>query len=584
MKFFQTVLAVIVGILIIAMISTVFFFVLLISASGKPPIVVKDNTILHLQLTGPIDEREIEDPFAKLLSGVDQQPTGLIELRRALQHAADDKNIKAIFLEAPYLQAGVSTAAEVRQMIRDFKSSGKPVIAYGEFFTEGGYYLSSVADEIYMAPDFSELEFNGMNAEHIYFKGALNKLGVKPVVFRAGKYKNAAESFVESEMSETERVQVSEYINSIYTYILTEISESRNIPIGDLRQIADEMKIRTEEDAVEYRLIDGLAYKDEVIAKIKEQIGVDTDKKIPFMSHSNYNGSFDTENSSDNTIAVVIAKGTIIPGKASRDYIASDDFIEELKKVRESDRVKAVVLRVNSPGGSALASDLIWHEIKLTAEKKPVIASMSDVAASGGYYLSMAADTIVAHPTTVTGSIGVIGTYFNFNELLENKLGITSDNYKTGKYSDLLNVTRPVSEEEVDILQTMVNKSYHSFVQKAADDRGFTYADMDSLAQGRVWIGEAAIQNKLIDVFGDLEYAIQLASEKAGIADDYKVKYYPREKTLIEQLLADLGMQTKLNLFENHSTELDTYLKLLKELDNRKGVQARLPYDLQISF
>ncbi len=584
MKFFQTVLAVIVGVLIIAMISTVFFFVLLISASGKPPIVVKDNTILHLQLTGPIDEREIEDPFAKLLSGVDQQPTGLIELRRALQHAADDKNIKAIFLEAPYLQAGVSTAAEVRQMIRDFKSSGKPVIAYGEFFTEGGYYLSSVADEIYMAPDFSELEFNGMNAEHIYFKGALNKLGVKPVVFRAGKYKNAAESFVESEMSETERVQVSEYINSIYTYILTEISESRNIPIGDLRQIADEMKIRTEEDAVEYRLIDGLAYKDEVIAKIKEQIGVDTDKKIPFMSHSNYNGSFDTENSSDNTIAVVIAKGTIIPGKASRDYIASDDFIEELKKVRESDRVKAVVLRVNSPGGSALASDLIWHEIKLTAEKKPVIASMSDVAASGGYYLSMAADTIVAHPTTVTGSIGVIGTYFNFNELLENKLGITSDNYKTGKYSDLLNVTRPVSEEEVDILQTMVNKSYHSFVQKAADDRGFTYADMDSLAQGRVWIGEAAIQNKLIDVFGDLEYAIQLASEKAGIADDYKVKYYPREKTLIEQLLADLGMQTKLNLFENHSTELDTYLKLLKELDNRKGVQARLPYDLQISF
>ncbi len=584
MKFFQTVLAVIVGILIVSVVSTVFFFVILIAASGEPPVTTRDNTILHLKLTGPIDEREVEDPLSEILPGAGQKSAGLVEIRRALQNAASDDKIKGVFLEAPYVQAGVSSASEIRKMISDFKTSGKFVIAYGEFFTEGGYYLSSVADEIYMAPDFSELEFNGMNAEHLYFKNALNKLGVKPVIFRAGKYKNAAESFVETEMSETEKIQVSEYVDAIYGYILSNVSEARNIPVGELREIADQMKIRSEQDAVDFGLIDELAYRDEVIAKIKEKIGVDVKKKIPFMSHSSYNKSFEDENSSSNQIAVVVAKGTIIPGEGSQDYIASEDFIKEIKRVRESDRVKAVVLRINSPGGSALASDVMWHEIKLTAAEKPVIASMSDVAASGGYYLSMACDTIVAHPTTITGSIGVIGTYFNFNELLNEKLGITSDNYKTGEYSDLLNVTRPVNEEEVQILQSMVDKSYRSFVSKAAEDRGFTYTEMDSMAQGRVWIGEAALQNKLIDVFGDLEDAIQLASEMADIEEDFKVKYYPRQKTFMEQLLADFGMQSKIKLMDQSTPELKPYFNLLQELNYRKGIQARLPYDLEISF
>ncbi len=588
MKFFKTVFAVIVGLFIFSAISTmvvVFFGMIIISASEDQKVDVDDNTILHLQLFRPIDEREIEDPIAELLAGPGKEKSvGLVELRRALEHAKNDESVKGIFLEVPYLQSGVSSAMEARKMLTDFKESGKFIIAYGDIFTEGGYYVASVADEIYMAPVFSLLEFNGMNSEKIFFKGTLDKIGVEPVIFRAGKFKNAAESFVSSEMSETEKIQVEAYINSMYNNILSEISESRGIALEDLRYIADEMSVRNENDAVEYKLIDGLLYKDEVIKLIKEKIGIDPDKKIPFMPHSDYNKSFTDDYSSKNTVAVLIGKGNIVSGKGTLDNIASADFIDELRKLRDNDRVKAIVLRVNSPGGSALDSDLIWREVKLTAKEKPVIASMSDVAASGGYYISMAADTIVALPTTITGSIGVIGMYFNFNELLNDKLGITSDNYQTGRYSDFLNVTRPVKKEDVLIVQKMIDESYQAFVSKAAGDRTMEFEEMDEIAQGRVWTGEDAMAINLVDVSGDLEDAIKIASEKAGLGEDYKVKYYPRPKPFIEQIITELGASQEAKIVKENAPELAPYISTFLEMKERSGIQARIPYELNIEF
>jgi len=378
---------------------------------------------------------------------------------------------------------------------------------------------------------------------------------------------------------------VKAYVGALYGQILSDISASRNIPVDSLRKIADNMEVRNEHNAVDHHLIDGLLYKDEVIKMIKEKVGVDPEKdKIPFINHYMYNKSFQDDYSSKNTVAVVVAKGNIITGRGNLDNIAADDFVDEIKKLRENDKVKAIVLRVNSGGGSALASDLIWREVKLAAEKKPVIASMSDVAASGGYYISMAADTIVAMPSTITGSIGVIGMYFNFTQLLNDKLGVTSDNYKTGKYSDLLNVTRPISNEEVQIVQKMIDESYHVFASKAAEDRGMEYQELDDIAQGRVWAGTDAMNVKLIDVFGNLEDAIALAAKKAGIENDYKVKYYPRQKPLIEQLIGELSGDQQAKLIKNQAPELEPYLNTLLELKQRTGIQARLPYDLHVGF
>ena len=333
-------------------------------------------------------------------------------------------------------------------------------------------------------------------------------------------------------------------------------------------------------------MIDKLAYQTEVTEVIKSKLGLEGKDELKLTSHVTYNNSFDDDYSSKNTIGVLIATGNIVTGKGNpQNNIASEDFTKELKKLRENDRIKAVVLRINSPGGSALASDLIWNEIKLTAEKKPVIASMSDVAASGGYYLAMAADTIVAMPNSITGSIGVIGMYFNFTDLLNKEIGITSDNYKTGKYSDLLNVTRPINDDEVQIVQKMIEHSYRIFASKAASDRNMEYEELNEIAQGRVWTGTDALKVGLVDLEGDLEDAIEVASAKAGIEDDYKVKYYPVQKPFIEQLLTELGGgEQEARFIDKNIPQLKPYFNALLQLKERMGIQARMPYDLNISF
>lgn len=586
MKFLKNVLAVFTGLIAFSVLVVIAFSIIIMVASQEKPVDVAEHTVLHLKLDKRITERETNDPFASLVpvSGIEEN-IGLVELRRAIKHAKDDDKIEGIFLEVPFLRSGIASAMEIRNMLADFKSSGKFIVAYADFYSEGGYYVASVADEIYMAPDFGMLEFNGLSSERIYFKGTLDKLGIQPVIFRAGKYKNAAEAFVASEMSETEKEQVAAYVQSIYGNLLSDISEWRNIPVEKLRNIADSMLIRKEEDAVKYKLIDKLAYQNEVREIVKEKAGVEKDEELELISHSTYNQSFQNDYSSRNAIGVLVATGNIVSGKGTSDNISSEEFVEELKKLRESDRIKAVVLRVNSPGGSALASDLIWKEVKLTAQKKPVIASMSDVAASGGYYIAMAADTIMAMPTTITGSIGVIGMYFNLNDLLNEKLGITSDNYQTGRYADLLNVARPVSEEEVKIVQQMIDDSYRIFAGKAAKDRNMKYEDLHEVAQGRVWTGEDALGIGLIDMQGNLEDAIKVAAEKAGVAEDYRVKYYPERRPFIEQLLVELGGGEQETAFINNNLPgLKPYLRSLLQLKDRMGIQARLPYDLNIIF
>lgn len=584
MGFLKNVLAVLVGLIVFSFVSLFFISVFFVAISQEKPLNVDDNTVMHIKLDQQIVERENKDPLAELMPGGMGRNAGLVDLRRALEHARDNDKVKGIFLEVPFISSGVASAMEVRQMLARFKESGKFVIAYADYYTEGGYYLASVADEVYVAPDFGMLEFNGVSSLRVYFKGTLKKLGIEPIVFRAGKYKSAAEAFVESEMTEAEREQVAAYIESIYGNILEDISESRNIPVDELKNIADNMLIREEVDAEKYGLVDKLAYRDEVIKIVKEKVGVSEEDKIPLMPYSSYNQSFSDDFNSRNTIGVLIATGDIVMGKGRPENISPEVFTKELKKLRENDRVKAVVLRVNSGGGSALASDLIWREMKLTAEKKPVIASMSDVAASGGYYIAMAADTIVAMPTTITGSIGVIGLYLNAQQLLNEKLGVTTDSYNTGQYSDLLNASQPVKQEEIQIVQKMIDDAYKIFSSKAAEDRGMEYDRLHGLAQGRVWTGEDALQQGLIDVEGNLADAIQIAAEKAGVASDYKVKYYPEQKSVIEQFLTELSGEKEARLLDQTLPELKPYMETLLKIKDRTGIQARMPYDLYIEF
>ena len=584
MGFLKNVLAVLVGLLVFSFVSIFFISIFLVAISQEKPVITKENTVLHVKLDQKIVERETNDPLAELMPGAMGRSAGLVDLRRALEHAHHDDNVKGILLEAPFITSGIASAMEIRQMLAKFKESGKFVIAYADYYTEGGYYVASVADEVYVAPDFGMLEFNGLSSQRVYFKGTLKKLGVEPIVFRAGKYKSAAESFVESEMTQAEREQVAAYVESIYGNILEDISESRDIPTDELKNIAGNMLVRQEVDAEKYGLVDKLAYRDEVIRIVKDKVGVSEEDKIPLMSYSSYNQSFQDDYSSRNTIGVLIATGDIVMGQGRPDNISPEVFTKELKKLRENDRVKAVVLRVNSGGGSALASDLIWREMKLTAEKKPVIASMSDVAASGGYYIAMAADTIVAMPTTITGSIGVIGLYLNAQQLLNEKLGVTTDHYNTGQYSDLLNASQPVKEEEIKIVQKMIDDAYHIFSSKAAEDRNMEYDQLHNLAQGRVWTGQDALAQGLVDVEGNLTDAIDIAAEKAAIAGDFKVKYYPEQKTVLEQFLAELSGNKEARFLDEALPEARPYIETLMKIKDKTGIQARMPYDLYVEF
>ena len=580
MAFLRNLLAVLVGLFIFSIIGFFMFlgFVSALTASTDPVPEIEANSVLHLEISGIIAERSVEDPIKEMLSA-QPTPLDLMDLLMAIRKAKTDERIRGIYLEPKFVMTGSGSLQEIRDALLDFKTSGKFVYAYGEYLGEGDYYLASIADSITLQPTGS-LEFNGLSANVVFFKGLFDKLDIQPEIFRVGEFKSFIEPFVRKSMSEENRLQLSELIGSVHSTYLNNVSESRGIAVDRLTEISNQMLVRLPEDARQLGLVDHVGYEDEVIASIKQQLGLATDDKFPLTGIRKYMKVARAGGYSKNKIAVIVANGDIIMGE-SMEAVGGDQFVREIQKARENDAIKAIVLRVNSPGGSLTASDMIWREVMRTKGNKPIIASMADVAASGGYYISMACDTIVAQPNTITGSIGIFGILFNFGDFLENKLGITTDNVKTGEYSDMYNLTRPLTSYERTIIQTQVEAGYDTFIAKAALGRGMSEEAINEIAGGRVWTGVQAQERGLVDLMGSLEDAVKVAAEKAGVSDDYSVRFFPEQKPFLDRLLEDLTT-VKWSIFEKDSP-FRSYEDQLKSLQRMKGVQARMAGDVQIN-
>ena len=577
MKFLRNLLATVVGLFIFTFLMILLLIVIASSGSEEQLTKLEDNTVLQLKLNKPILEREVENPFEgiPMLSGMQDAGIGLMEFKDAITHAATDEKVKGILIETPAMMAGLSTLGEMRGALEEFKKSGKFIYSYSEMYTEGAYYLSSVADEVFMNPDFAMLEFNGLNIEGMYFKGLFEKLEIEPITFKVGDYKEISEPFDRKDMSEGVKKRYKELLANIYGNILKNVGTSRSMTFDEVKNISDSALVNLEEDAIKYGLVDKLAYRDEVMHILKEKLELTDEKDIKLVTYEKYRKSYSDSETAKNRIAVIVASGNIVTGKGENNSIGSTKYAKEIKKAAEDDKIKAIVLRINSGGGSALASDIIWRELKLAAEKKPVIASMSDYAASGGYYLAMACDTILAQPNTITGSIGVFSMIFNVKGFLGNKLGITTDGVKTGYFSDLYSMTEPLTDFEVKYIQKGTDQAYKSFTSKAAEGRRMTTDQLEPLASGRIWTGDEALQNGLVDMLGDLDDAVALAAEKAGVAEDYKIRVYPIQKPPLEEFLQNLSGDYETSALSKKLDAFYPYMKSLETLQELKGIQAR---------
>jgi len=579
MKFLRNLLAALLALFIFT-----GFFVLLITGllMDDGPVAVKDRSVLHIEMNLPVTEREVENPFEGLpINPGPASSIGLVEFRKSVNHAAGDGKIKGIFLELDNMQAGISSIEEMRRILSDFRESGKFVIAYSKYYSEGAYYLASVADEIYMHPE-GDVEFNGLAANLMFFKGTFEKLEIEPQIFRVGDFKSAVEPLIREDMSEENERQLKALLGSVNDHLLENVSQARGLSADTVRMINHEYLVRSSKDAVTYGLIDGLKYKDAVLDEIKERSDMAEGEDLNLIKYSGYQESFTDNFKTLNKIAMIVASGDIVDGKGDFASIGGEKFSKQIREAREDERVKAIVLRINSPGGSFVASDQIWREVSLAAEVKPVIASMGDAAASGGYYIAMACDTIVANPTTITGSIGIFSVLFNLKGFLNNKLGITTDEVNTGEFSSMYTSDRPVTERERAIIQNEIEASYDTFIAKAAEGRNMSEAAIREIASGRVWSGVMAKEIGLVDVLGDSEVAIRLAAEAAGLGDDYRISYQPPQEDFFTMLFGNEQGQLRENMLREETGVMYPYLKQIKKLEQLKGIQARSLYELEI--
>ncbi len=587
-SFFKYVLATVTGIVI-------SFFLLVIigaivvgawvgSVVSDKETAVASNSVLHVKLDYQITERTIPNPFEELdVPGFKtEKSVGLDAILEGISGAKTDDRIKGIYLDLSGVSASFATLQEIRDALVDFKTSGKFIVAYGDHYTQRAYYLVSTADEVYINPEGS-IDFRGLASQTMFLKGALDKLGIEAQVVKVGTYKSAVEPLVLDRMSDANREQVSSFLGSIYDHFLSEVAEGRKIDKDSLFRISDQYLVRTAQDAVDYRLADGIKYKDELLSELKTRIGIEESDDINVVSLSKYKPAQKASGSATrDRIAVVYAVGEITSGEGNNDIIGSDRISRELRKVRRDDKVKAVVFRINSPGGSAQASDVIWREVDLLSKVKPVIVSMGDVAASGGYYIAAAADSIFAQPNTITGSIGVFGVVPNMQNLMNNKLGITFDGVKTGQYADFLtNVDRPLTADERRILQLEVNRIYDTFLQRVADGRSLSKAQVDSIGQGRVWSGEQALANGLVDRLGSINDAVAAAAKKAGL-DDYRLVTYPAISSPFESLLGGSADRVSAWISQRELGEYYRYYEQMRAGVQLRGIQARMPFTLEI--
>ncbi|MFZ9235148.1 MAG: signal peptide peptidase SppA [Algoriphagus sp.] len=587
MKFLGNVLAVIVGLFAFSIVALVIVFALLgmVAASSEKEVTLEENSILHLDLNGRIlVERTSEEDlaFGSFLDpfGGDNS-AGLVNLKKAIAEAKTNENIKGIYLNAGLFGAGQAGLLELREALQDFKESGKFIVAYDEAYSEGGYFLASVADEIYLNP-LGGIDFNGFSSEGIFLKGFFEKVGIKPEVFRVGEFKSAVEPFILDKMSPENRLQTQYFLDDINRHAIDLIAESRKIAKDSLIKINHQMLVRKPKDAVTYKLATALKYEDEVHSILKEKLGLKEEDQISTINATDLGGLAKSKNiTSPNRIAVILAEGEIVDGNVE-GAISSEKFAKEIRKARKDENIKAIVLRVNSPGGSILASEVIWREMAEAKKAKPLIVSMGEVAASGGYYISAPADTIVAQPNTITGSIGIFGILFNVQELVNDKLGVTTDVVSTGELSDFGNMARPLTEVERTIIQSSVEDGYETFISRVAEGRGMHPDSVRKVASGRVWTGTQAKARGLVDVLGGLDTAVSIAAAKIKAGEDYRVVYFPEKKPWFEELMLNFSDQVQVRILQTQLGEQYPLYQKIQKLKNYQGVQVRMPQDLVI--
>jgi len=571
----------VVFLLFAAMISSI------IAMSENETVTVKPNSVLQLNWNTPITDRASDNPlegfdFATMKSN---KPTGLNEILKNIDKAGKDDNIEGIFIDMETIPAGVATTEEIRNKLLEFKSTGKFIVAYGNSFDQKGYYFASVADEIYLNPKGMVL-FKGLSAQLMFFKNMLKKLDIEMQIVRGpdNKYKSAVEPLIKDKMSEANREQYQVLLNSIWGRILFTLNTSRGISVEQLNSIADNLDVTDADKALELNFVDGVIYRDEVINRLKELTSKSEDEKLDWITYTKYTHAIvGKTNISRDRIGVVYATGDIVQGQGAEGSMGSAKIAKAIKKARLDDKVKAIVMRVNSPGGDALASDVIRREVALAKEAKPFIVSMGDVAASGGYWISTNADYIFAQPTTITGSIGVFGIIPNFQGLMTNKLGITFDEVSTNENADFISVMKPMSDFQKEKINAQIIDIYDDFVNLVANTRGLKPEFVDSIAKGRVWTGSDALNIGLVDEMGGLEDAIAYAAQKAELNEDYRLKEFPERKEFIEELMLQLTGDAKAKVIGDELGEFKTYYDQIKAVQNMKGVQARLPYFYSIN-
>ncbi len=585
-QFFKFTFASMLGFLLAGFLMFIIFLGIIVSAVSvgkKEAVVVPEKTILTLTLDQPVNDRSSDNPFAhfNFASPDAGKRIGLNDIISTLKKAAADDKVKGILLELTDIPSGQATLEEIRNALLDFKKSGKFIVSYSEAYTQKSYYLASVSDKIYLNPA-GDMEFKGMVAQVMFFKGLLDKIDVEAQVIRHGKFKSAIEPFTLDKMSEANKEQTLTFISGMWNHILAGISASRKIPVAELTAIANEYKINSPQDAVNLKMVDKLMYKDEVLDELKARVDVKEIKDLKLMKLAKYTNAPEAdEKISKDKIAVIYATGSIGSGEGDEESIGSETISKAIRKARLDDKVKAVVLRVNSPGGSALASDVIWREMLLTKKEKPVVVSMGNVAASGGYYIACAADKIFAYPNTITGSIGVFGIIPNMKEMFNKNLGITFDEVKTNPYADYIPVTRPMSDAERMIITNDIETIYSTFITHVAEGRKLTVAQVDSIGQGRVWSGVDAKRLGLVDEFGGLNDAIKEAASLAKLKD-YSTMELPEQKDTFEQLMETFSGDNASVMLKKEMGAAYPYFQYLSRMSRMQGVQALMPYEFEI--
>ncbi len=572
--FFASFLAIIVFVLIA-------FFIAVGTIGGlasktKPKI--EEKSVLVLDLSKELNEQTEKASIYSIARDEDKIP-GLYDVIRILHHAKTDNKINGIYIIANRNANGFAASNELRNALMDFKTSKKFIIAHGDMMTQGAYFVATAADRIYVNPAGS-LDWTGFNVDLAFVKGTLNKLDIEPQVFYAGKFKSATEPFRTDKMTPENRLQTREWLHDLYNYFLAETSKSRKIDTAALHRLANTATIQTPKDAYTHKLIDGLEYDDEVKDEIKKRLEIGKWDKLHFASLSDYADAASYKETGKDRIAVIYAEGDIVDGEGTQNNIGGDKFRQLIRKVRLDRTVKAIVLRINSGGGSALASENIWRELSIAKQDKPVVVSFGDVAASGGYYIGCAADSIFASPNTITGSIGVFTLIPNMKDFFNNKLGITFDGVKTAEYADAGAVYRPLNETEQKLVQNSVDRIYLQFKQRVAKGRKKDIVYIDSIAQGRVWSGEDAVTIGLVDKIGGLQAAIDCAARLVK-TNNYRLIEYPKSKNLLEKILSPEESDDQATLIKQQVGEenFKVYQQLIRIKQLCGTAQARMPFE-----